>query len=111
MKELFKDSFDSNKVEIVEEKQQKKEIKLIGQQRKVPGLILWEFNEKTKVINRAKFKLTNVFISSLSMSTESITHTHKVIVNENCVYIQALNLKNAIKHLKRLGYTNLKTSI
>ena len=111
MKELFKESFDSNKIEIVEEQQQKKEIKLIGQQRKVPGLILWEFNETTRLIQRAKYKMTNVFISSLSMSTESITHTHKVVVNENCVYIQALNLKNAIKHLKRLGYTNLKTSI
>lgn len=111
MKELLRDSFDSNKVEIVEEQQQKKEIKLIGQQRKIPGLILWEYNENTGLVDRAKFNKTNVFISSLSQSVESITHTHKVVVNENCVYIQALNLKNAIKQLKRLGYTNLKTSI
>jgi len=111
MKELFKDSFESNKVEIVEEQQQKKEIKLIGQQRKVPGLILWEYNKTTKLIQVAKFRKINIFISSLAMSPESITETHKVVVNENCIYIQSLNLKNAIKKLKSFGYTNLKTSI
>ena len=98
-KEIFKDSF--NNIEIVEEEQQKKEVKLIGQQRKVPGLILWEFNETTKLIKRAEFKKTSVVISSLSMSPESINRNHKVIVNENCFYIQALNLKNAIKQVKR----------
>lgn len=101
MKELFKDSFESNRVEIVEEQQQKKEIKLISQQRKIRGLILWECNQKTGLIERAKFKKTNVFISSLSQSVESITDTYKVVVNENCVYIQALNFDNATKKFRQ----------
>ncbi len=104
MKELFRDSFDSNKVEIVEEKQQKKEIKLIGQQRKIRGLTLWEFNEVTHKITRAKFKKVNAFISGTSSSAALVTDTHKVVVGEHCVYVQALNYKNAVKHLKKLGY-------
>lgn len=111
MKELLRESFKENEIEIREEKQQRKEIKLIGQQRKVPGLTLWEYSEKTGLIEKAKFKKDTLAITSLSMSPESITNTHKVVVNEFCVYVQALNLKNAIKVLKRLGYTNLKTSI
>lgn len=102
MKEL--EEFKEKPIEIVAEQQQKKEIKHIGQQRKVRGHILWEFNEKTRELKRAQFKKTNVFISAINMSPESITETHKVVVNENCVYFQALNKKNAKKKLKGLGY-------
>lgn len=103
MKELLKDSFESNKVEIVEEEQQKKELKLIGQQRKMPGLTLWEYNEKTKVLEKAKYKPGSVFISSMSDKIET-TKTYILVVNENCVYFQALNQKNAARKLNKLGY-------
>lgn len=96
MKELFRDSFDSNKVEIVEEKQQKKEIKLIGQQRKIRGLTLWEYNWLTHKIDKAKFKKVNAFISGTSTSSY-VVDTFKVVVSENCEYVQALNIRNAIK--------------
>lgn len=102
MKEL--EEFRELPIEIVAEQQQKKEIKHIGQQRKVPGHILWEFNEKTREIKRAVYKKTNVTITGISMSPESITETHKVVVNENCAYAQAMNKKNARKHFKRMGY-------
>lgn len=105
MREL--EEFRELPIEIVAEQQQKKEIKHIGQQRKVPGHILWEFNEKTREIKRAVYKKTNVFISSVNMSPESITETHNVVVNENCAYVQAMNLENARKHFKRMGYDAL----
>ncbi len=101
MKELLKDEFQE--VQIVEEKQQRKEIKLIGQQRKIPGLTLFEFNEITRKINKAKFKVASVFITG-GTDTES-THTYQCIVHENCAYIQALNEKNAIKKLKKQGFS------
>lgn len=100
MKEL--EDFKANQigVEIKAEAEQKKEIKLVGQQRKVPGLTLWEYNENTKELKKAKFQKVNVMIHGLGMSPESIKNTHKVVVNENCIYFQALNENNAKRKLK-----------
>lgn len=97
MKELIKD-FEENKVEIVAEQQQKKQIKLLGKQRKIRGLKLWEYNSSKNELKEAKFRRTNVVISCLNYSYDR-TETHKVIVNENCVYFQALNRKNAERKL------------
>jgi len=110
MKELLRD-FTHNNIEIREEQQQKKEIKLLGRQRKVPGLILWEYNERTKLLIEAKYKKEDLVISSLSLSPEDITKSNKVVVNENCVYIQALNFRNAKKKLKKMGHTEIKSDL
>lgn len=98
MKELLQEHKDT-KVEIVVEKQQKKEIKLIGRQRKIQGLTLWEFNNKSKELKKAEFKKEDVMINSLRQSPEALTKISKVIVNENCIYFQALNIKNAKRKL------------
>lgn len=103
MKELLKDSFDSNKVEIVEEKQQRKEIKLIGQQRRIPGLTLFEYNEVTHKVVAAKFRVASVFITG-GVDNET-AYTYECVVHENCTYVQALNVRNAIKKLRRQGFT------
>lgn len=99
MKEVT-ESFKETSVEIREERQQEKQIKLIGKQRKVPGLTLWEFNEKTKELKPATYKPIAVFISSSLTSTET-TRTFRCVVNENCLYFQALNQNNALKKLKK----------
>jgi hypothetical protein len=95
MKEL--ENHKENKIEIVAEQEQRKEIKLIGQQRKVRGLILWEYNTKTLELREAQFKSENVSISSLQVSPELVQRHSRVVVNENCIYIQALNRENAGK--------------
>jgi hypothetical protein len=99
MKELTKD-FQESEVEIVEEKQERKEFKLIGRQRKVRGLTLWEFNTKTFELSKATFKKQDVSLSSLSTAKQALNISNKVEVNENCIYFQALNEKNARKKLK-----------
>ena len=81
-----------DKIEIVSQVQQKKQIKLIGSQRLIPGLTLWEFNTETKSLNKAKFKQTNYSLNG--------SKTHQVIIQDNCIYIQALNMKNALKKVK-----------
>lgn len=88
-------------IEIGTEQQQKKVLKLIGQQRKVPGLTLFEFNHSTLSVRRAVFKKINVEVQSLSNKLNHTTHS-RVEVSENCFYIQALNLKNAVKKIKKL---------
>lgn len=99
MKELTKE-FEETEVEIVAEQQQRKEIKLIGRQRKVRGLTLWEFNEKTKELNPAKYKKQDFQITMLNPSASALKVSHKVEVNEHCLYFQALNRKNAERKLK-----------
>jgi hypothetical protein len=93
--------FNSDKIEIQEQQQQKKEIKLIGQQRKIKGLTLWEFNHKTKELKKAKYQKIDVNLKSLSTKDEDINFNHRVIVNENCLYFQALNEINARRKINK----------
>lgn len=92
---------EPDKIEINVEQQQKKEIKLIGNQRKINGLTLWEFNHKTKELQKAKYSKVDIELRSLSTRAEDLVNRHKVVVNENCLYFQALNEKNAIKKINK----------
>lgn len=100
MKEVLQ-SFRDSKIEIRDEQQQKKEIKLIGRQRKVRGLTLFEYNEKTKELSKAQYKKQDFSLESLSLDPSQLKISSKVVVNENCIYFQALNRKNAIKKLRK----------
>lgn len=101
MKELTKE-FEESEVEIVAEKQQQKEIKLIGRQRKIRGHILWEFNQKTKQLQPARYRKQDFQIASLEPSKSALAISNKVEVKEHCIYFQALNRKNAEKKLGRI---------
>lgn len=96
---------DDHKVEIVEEEQQKKEAKLIGRQRRVPGLILWEYNNLTQEVCKAEFVKQDIAIASIPLKNAAIdaTISNRVNIKEQCVYVQALNYKNAVKRLAKLG--------
>lgn len=100
MKELLK-GFKDSEVEITVEKQQQKEIKLIGRQRKIRGLKLWEYNERTNELKEAVYKKQDVQITSLTPSSSALHLSNKVQVNEGCIYFQALNLKNAKRKLNQ----------
>lgn len=102
MKEVIKD-FKETEVEITIEKQQQKEIKLLGRQRKIRGHILWEFNQKTKELNQATYKKQDFNVTSLTPSPSAMSVSNKVQVNENCLYFQALNRANAIKKLEKVN--------
>jgi hypothetical protein len=98
MREITNELQES-KIEIQTEKEQRKEIKLIGQQRRVRGHILWEFNEKTRELQPATYKKEDVVITSLAPTPEALTKRSKVVIKENCHYFQALNRENALKKL------------
>jgi hypothetical protein len=102
MKELTKE-FEESEVEIVAEKQQQKEIKLVGRQRKIRGLTLWEFNEKSRELKPAQFKKQDFQVTSLEVTPSALSISNKVQVNEHCLYFQALNRTNAEKKLKNSG--------
>ena len=87
------DQDKNEKIEIVIQKEVKKELKLIGSQRKISGLTLWQFNENTKELTKARFKESSYVIGGgIKLS---------VITEENCIYFQALNRKNALKKINK----------
>lgn len=104
MKELTK-AFQDSEVEIVAEKQQQKTVKLIDRQRKIRGHILWEYNQETGRLQHATFKKQDFKIESLNPSPSSLSISHKVDVRDKCIYFQALNRKNAVKKLRKIGIT------
>ena len=76
--------------EQVDKKQ--KEYHLVGQQRKVRGHTLFEFNRRTKEIRPADISREVV----VGMYGEPIYKT-KTDIHQDCFYLQALNVKNAKK--------------
>lgn len=94
---LQSESEEATRIEQVAKKQ--KEYKLIGSQRKVAGHTLFEFNKKTKDIKPADIKRECIF----NAKTGSPVYKTKTDIHENCVYLQALNIKNAEKKLRKLG--------
>src|SRR5690606_37054358 len=102
MKELLESHLDT-KVEIVAEQKQKKEIKLIDSQRKIPGLTLWEYSQSTGRLQQTTFKKQDFILKSLSLKPEDLQISNKVDMKESCIYFQALNRTNAEKKLRKLG--------
>lgn len=87
-------------VEVVEIAKEEKEprIKFAGTIRPQKNHILFEINLENETIERAEFEE----IEFLSLEKgKNITKKKKVIMKKGCLYISALNEKNAIKKLNR----------
>lgn len=85
-------------MELVEQK--KHEYHYIGSQRKIAGCTLFSFNTITRELKIANITKCKVF----DMAKMAAAHNDKVAVEKNCIYLQALNKKNALRHLRRMGY-------
>ena len=84
------------KTEIKAKEQQ--EFKFINSIKKNPGHILFSFNITTKELKEAAMKKD----VSIGLGLEPIYKT-KVVTEKNCVYVQALNKRNAFKKLRKMG--------
>lgn len=107
MKEFNTKLQEADTVEIVAQAAVKKEIKLIGSQRKIPGHILFEYDTKNKTMQPAQYKKQDLVLDKLG---QPVKISHKVNINEGCIYTQALNKKNAIKRFNREFGINLTLS-
>lgn len=93
------DGINLNEDKILEIKaEQQKEYKYIGSQLRVPGHTMFSFNFKTKNLTVAKIEKSCEI--SLTNPRGVVTKT-KLCIEPDCIYIQALNKKNAIKKLIR----------
>lgn len=85
------------RVEVVKKAQQ--EYRLIGQVKSIRGHVLFEYNTKTHTIRRADIRkeiiVNNLGSTSFKTTCEAI---------KDCIYLQALNIKNAAKKLRKSGF-------
>lgn len=96
MKELSQKPRD--KTQIVKQAEINKGLKHVGSTRIHRGHTLFEFNYVTGEINPAKIEIEVV------ADTQGSRTKKKVITNESCQYLGALNKKSLIKKLRRFGF-------
>lgn len=93
------DKREQSRIEAQIKKQQ--ELKLIGSMKKVPGHTLFSFNYKTGEIKPADV------IRECAMGFDGLpVYKERIVVEKDCYYEQALNVKNFVKRLKRKSYEN-----
>lgn len=90
---------DSDDVRIEQVVKKKNEFHLIGSQRKIKGHTLYAFNTVTKELQVAPME-RKMFLGF----DGAVIYKNKITVEKDCIYLQALNEKNARKRLIRMGY-------
>jgi hypothetical protein len=75
----------------------RKHLQHIGTVKKIKGLTMFELNIKDMTLQPAIYKETVVVVPKDGKSKI----VNKLIVNEGCYYVQALNKKNAYKKLAK----------
>lgn len=98
MKELDKINQDINKDQVAIEarKREQTEYKLVGELKPKRGHIVWEINITTEKVVAAKYEehRTIHIDEAVGVSTKDIVR------RKGCIYISALNPKNALKRYK-----------
>ena len=94
---LQEKDIDGLRTEQVQKK--KNEFHLVGEERRIKGHTLFCFNKVTKKLKVAPMN------QEIEMGLDgSVIYKNNVTVEKDCVYIQALNEKNARKKLIKMGY-------
>lgn len=100
---------NKQKLEVSIKKEIKLYLELVKEEEFRPrnGHITYEVNLFEKTISIAKWQMPKEINYLLWLKNPNYLKEEKTIIkNENCIYLSALNLKNVIKHLKRIN--NLK---
>lgn len=88
---------DELRMEQIQKK--KNEFHLIGQEKRIKGHTLFCFNVATKKIKVAPIK------QDIMMGLDGVViYKNSVTIEKDCVYVQALNEKNARKKLVKMGF-------
>ena len=95
MKSIVPELSRSDAQELVE--RQAKEYRLIGSEKRIPGLILFEYDMTTGELRRA-----DVDTSCILQMNGGLIAQRKVNKRELCLYIQALNEKNAMRKVREM---------
>jgi len=77
-----------------------------------PGMTVFEYNKKTGILQEAEFEEVTASVvankvPSIIEPAREVLIKRKIKEQAGCIYFQKLNLKNAIKMLKKLGFTKI----
>lgn len=88
---------DELRMEQIQKK--KNEFHLIGQEKRIKGHTLFCFNVATKKIKVAPIK------QNIMMGLDGVViYKNSVTIEKDCIYVQALNEKNARRKLVKMGF-------
>ena len=89
------------KQELVIKKQEQQVEQFLGKARSIKGLIWYSYNLKTKELKKASI-LEGSKVYDIHRHQE--TQSKRIHIEKYCVYLQALNVKNAKRHIfKKFG--------
>jgi hypothetical protein len=98
----------NQKTEEQEVREARKELQLIDSSRLVPGLNVFELNLKTFGVRQIKPESKDVevidkknMLTGQSMKGFGTKMRVKYTINENCLYVQAINLKKASEKFEK----------
>jgi hypothetical protein len=95
MKQIVPELSRAAAQELVDE--QRKEYRLVGSVKRVPGLILFEYDLTTGELSRADMK------KELELTIDGrLNKNHNVSSKSLCLYIQAINEQNAMRKVQQL---------
>lgn len=93
---------------IVALKPQKQEHRFLGTMIRRPGLTLFEYDSKSKTVRAADVNTQQFYSYNAKRDKFSVSSKSRVQVRDGCMYVQALNLKNAIRKVRKEGFEVLE---
>ncbi len=89
---------NKDEIKLHAEKQQEKQTKLVHRIKPHQGHKCWQYNRDTEELTLAEFQTEALDFNAAAKGQVALKR--KILVKENCIYVTALNRKNALKHVK-----------
>lgn len=93
---------------VVAPKPQKQEHRFLGTVIRRPGLTLFEYNSKSKTVQVAEVNTQYSYRYNEKTKKVGVSSRTRVQVRDGCMYVQALNLKNAIREVRKARFEVLE---
>lgn len=93
---------------VVAPKPQKQEHRFLGTVIRRTGLTLFEYNSKSKTVQVAEVNTQYSYRYNEKTKKIGVSSRTRVQVRDGCMCVQALNLKNAIRKVRKAGFEVLE---
>lgn len=93
---------------IVAPRPQKQEYRFLGTVIRRPGLTLFEYNSKSKTVQVSEVNTQHYYRYNEKTKKFGVSSRIRVQVRDGRMYVQALNLKNAIRKVRKAGFEVLE---